>query len=113
MAPSYARRYDSRPGGSSETIADPSTRVFAGMIEDCKLFNIQSDDAAQKCAFSIPQELENDDPIGPRIGLAVDVPIQSGPEEATTYLVAGQTRCVIDSKESDTAAFRPHQPCHH
>ena len=69
-----------------DTCQDPS-----GLIEDCALFTLQSDDDAKKCTFAMPEVLKDDNPEGPRNGLAVDVPIQYGPEEATSYLVAGQT----------------------
>ena len=61
----------------------------SGEIEACPLFNIQSDDDAAKCTFDMPNDLKDDNPQGPRNGLPVDVPIQYGPEEATSYKVAG------------------------
>lgn len=59
----------------------------SGEIEDCALFDIQSDDVAAECTFEVPSELEDDDIIGPRDGLAISIPIQSGPAYATTYPV--------------------------
>ena len=62
----------------------------SGEIEDCPLFDIQSDSDAAKCTFDMPKELKEDNTEGPREGLAVDVPVQWGPEDATAYPVAGQ-----------------------
>ena len=68
-----------------DTCQNPS-----GDIEDCSLFDIQSDSDAAKCTFQIPEELKADDVEGPRDGLAIDVPVQWGPEQATPYPVAGR-----------------------
>ncbi len=62
----------------------------SGDIEACPLFDIQSDADAAKCTFDVPDCLKEDNPEGPRQGLAVDVPVQYGPEEATSYAVAGR-----------------------
>ena len=51
----------------------------SGDIEDCHLFNIQSDTDCAKCTFDMPSALKNDQAVGPREGLAVDIPIQYGP----------------------------------
>lgn len=61
----------------------------SGEIQDCPLFDIQSDTDAAKCTFDMPDVLKQDNVEGPRSGLAVDVPIQYGPQEATTFPVAG------------------------
>lgn len=61
---------------------------LSGDIADCPLFDIQ-DSSKGGCTFDMPEELKNDNPLGPRNGLAVDVPIQYGPEDATTYAIAG------------------------
>lgn len=62
----------------------------SGEIQACPLFDIQSDAEGAKCTFDIPDCLEADNPQGPRNGLAVDIPIQYGPEEATSYPIAGR-----------------------
>lgn len=63
---------------------------MTGEIQDCPLFTIQSDSTAAQCTFPMPGGLENDDLMGPRDGLPIDVPIQYGPEPATAYPVAGR-----------------------
>ena len=64
---------------------------LSGEIEDCPLFDIQSDADAAQCTFEMPDDLKQDEAEGPREGLPVDIPIQYGPEQATTYPVAGQS----------------------
>lgn len=65
-------------------------RSMSGQVKDCPLFDLQSMEDQEKCHFAIPDVLMDDNPTGPRNGLAVDVPIQYGPDQATTYPVAGQ-----------------------
>lgn len=60
-----------------------------GDVDACPLFDLQ-DSQSMTCKFDMPEELKNDKVEGPRQGLAVDVPIQYGPEAATKYNVAGQ-----------------------
>ena len=69
-----------------DTCTNPS-----GEIEDCALFDIQSDSDSSQCTFEMPEVLKNDEVCGPREGLPVDIPIQYGPQEATTYAIAGRT----------------------
>lgn len=61
----------------------------SGQVADCPLFTLQSDDDAAQCTFAMPEELEGDDCAGPREGLPVGVPIQSGPAQATHYATDG------------------------
>lgn len=61
-----------------QTCTNPS-----GEITDCPLFNIQTQAEAAQCLLKVPSELENDDCAGPVDGLCGNVPIQSGPQEAT------------------------------
>lgn len=61
----------------------------SGQIEDCPLFNIQSDEIAAECTYDVPAAIKDDMPLGPRQGLPVSVPIQYGPQNATKYPVAG------------------------
>lgn len=65
----------------------------SGEIEDCAVFDIQTDDVAATCTFDSPDSISEDDPAGPRDGLAIGVPIQSGPAYASVYsvLTAGET----------------------
>lgn len=71
-----------------QSAVDTCTNL-SGEIQDCPLFDIQSDDDAAQCLFDVPDVLADDNPAGPRDGLPVSVPIQSGPEYATTYPVYG------------------------
>lgn len=59
----------------------------SGEIQDCALFDIQSDSDAATCAFEIPEVITEDDIEGVRDGLAIEIPIQSGPAYASTYAV--------------------------
>lgn len=83
---------------------------LSGEIEDCPLFDIQSDTDAAQCTFEIPSVLENDEAEGPREGLAVDIPIQYGPNEATTYPIAGlsgqPTTTIAPSEPPETFSHR-------
>lgn len=63
----------------------------SGEISDCPLFTIQSDEVGAECTFPMPSVLDDDNVMGPRNGLPVDVPIQYGPANATEYPVAGRT----------------------
>ena len=81
----------------------------SGEIEDCALFNIQSDDTAAQCTFDAPDNISEDNPEGPRDGLPIGIPIQSGPSYASEYSVlsAGQTGAATSTskqhKSSSTA----------
>jgi hypothetical protein len=59
----------------------------SGQIEDCPLFHIQSDADSQKCFFPEVDIVKGDNPLGPRDGLPINVPIQAGPAYATIYPV--------------------------
>lgn len=60
---------------------------LSGLIQDCPLFDIQSSDVAAQCQIEVPEAIKDDYPEGPRDGLAIDIPIQSGPAPATKYSV--------------------------
>ena len=79
-----------------DTCTNPS-----GQVEDCPLFDLQSDDDAATCQIEIPQNIANDNPTS-RNGLAVNVPIQSGPAYATLYSVVGANKAssVVPSTSS-------------
>ena len=60
----------------------------SGQIEDCPLFNIQTEAEEGQCKIKDVAEIADDNPLGPREdGLPVAVPIQSGPDYATVYPV--------------------------
>ena len=73
----------------------------SGEIQDCALFDIQSDAEAAQCTFPIPEAIKDDNPKGPRNGLPVAIPIQNGPEPATPYPVVVRSG-VSTSYESAT-----------
>lgn len=58
---------------------------LSGQIQDCPLFDIQPDQLAATCSFPIPSQVAYDNAAGPRLGLPVGVPIQSGPAQASLY----------------------------
>ncbi|KAK5006419.1 hypothetical protein LTR28_006518, partial [Elasticomyces elasticus] len=63
-----------------------------------------TDEEAAKCTIDIPEVLADDNPAGPRDGLAVNVPIQSGPAYATRYAVVGQSAATSFKPDSTAAA---------
>ncbi|KAK5662979.1 hypothetical protein OQA88_6391 [Cercophora sp. LCS_1] len=67
----------------------------SGKIEDCSIFDIQSDDKAHQCKMNVPSALANEKVEG-RVGMALpgDVPIQYGPEPATNPSPGPQTTTV-------------------
>ncbi|KAF2220746.1 WSC domain-containing protein [Elsinoe ampelina] len=62
---------------------------LSGNIQDCSIFDIQTDYSAAECKFQEPSILSDDDVAGPRDGLPVNVPIQPGPGYATKYALVG------------------------
>lgn len=62
-------------------------RAMSGHVGDCPYFELQSDEQQQHCKFPVPDILKADNPTGPRDGLAVDIPIQYGPQQAADYPV--------------------------
>lgn len=64
-------------------------RNISGRVQDCSFLDLQSSEDQMACHFAVPDAIKEEHPIGPRNGLAVDVPIQYGPGQATTYPVAG------------------------
>lgn len=76
----------------------------SGQVADCPLFTLQDDDVAAQCKFSMPGELEEDDCAGPREGLPVGVPIQSGPEPATAYATDTASGAATYSSPKSTKA---------
>ncbi|GAB7351152.1 hypothetical protein MBLNU459_g1605t1 [Dothideomycetes sp. NU459] len=76
----------------------------SGEIQDCPLFDIQSDSVAAQCTFKEPDELSDDNPLGPRDGLPISVPIQSGPAYASTYAVVLANDATVSSASSAAAS---------
>lgn len=76
----------------------------SGEIEDCSVFTIQSDDTAAKCTFDMPDAVADEDVSGPRDGLAINVPIQYGPEYASVYGAAAGTGATSEAASSTSAA---------
>ncbi|KAK5104019.1 hypothetical protein LTR62_003524 [Meristemomyces frigidus] len=66
-----------------DTCRNPS-----GQIQDCALFDIQSDSLGANCTFAMPDVLKKDDPYGPRQGLPGNNQIQYGPEQAASSPIA-------------------------
>ncbi|PSK36616.1 WSC domain-containing protein 2 [Elsinoe australis] len=62
---------------------------LSGNIQDCPLFDIQTDATASECTFKEPSVLKGDNVAGPRDGLPVNIPIQAGPGYATKYPIVG------------------------
>jgi hypothetical protein len=83
----------------------------SGLIEDCPLFNIQSDAEASKCAFEIPEVLVDENVIYEDEGIPKGVPMQYGPEDATAYPCWGKdavaTASSKASKPSKSASSAP------
>ncbi|KAK4539720.1 hypothetical protein LTR36_010431 [Oleoguttula mirabilis] len=74
-----------------------------GEISDCDLFTIQDDSVGAQCTFPVPDVLADDNVEGPRSGLPVAVPIQYGPDNATTYAVAGRSGVATSSVSVSSA----------
>lgn len=103
----YSYHGDFQMGWSSaaflQEAVDTCTNA-SGEIQDCALFDIQSDATAAQCTFKEPTELSDDNPLGPRDGLAISVPIQSGPAYASTYSVVLADGATVSSAASVTSA---------
>jgi hypothetical protein len=70
-----------------------------GNIQDCPIFDIQTEEEAAKCQFEVPEVLAADNCEGPADGLCGNVPIQDGPAYAK----------VIDggNEETPTPGYTP------
>ena len=75
----------------------------SGEIQDCSMFTIQNDTVGAQCTFPVPSVLKDDNVMGPREGLPVDVPIQYGPANATDYRIAGQSGLATSSMSLSSA----------
>ncbi|KAF2859727.1 hypothetical protein K470DRAFT_277476 [Piedraia hortae CBS 480.64] len=85
---------------SSDFLQDAldTCQAESGEIEDCPLFDLQTDEDAAMCTFPVPPQVADDDVFGPCDGLPVDVPIQYGPQEATDYPVVGNSGVATTSR---------------
>ncbi|KAF2140371.1 uncharacterized protein K452DRAFT_230488 [Aplosporella prunicola CBS 121167] len=54
-----------------------------GLIEDCPLFNIQTEAECEECKFEVPDSLKDEDCAGPAPSICGNPAIQSGPARAT------------------------------
>ena len=70
----------------------------SGRVEDCPIFDLQSESESQQCTFQPPAVLANDNPQGPRQGLPGNVPVQAGPQAATPL------RGGVSAQSTDLAA---------
>lgn len=57
----------------------------SGQVEDCPLFDLQSNADAAACQFPVPSALQEENPLFNTHGLLGAVPIQYGPAQATLY----------------------------
>ncbi|PNS21185.1 WSC domain-containing protein 2 [Sphaceloma murrayae] len=65
---------------------------LSGNIQDCPIFDIQSDYTASECKFEEPSVLKDDRVAGPRDGLPINIPIQAGPGYASRYEIVGASQ---------------------
>jgi hypothetical protein len=75
----------------------------SGRIEDCPLFNIQSDSEAGKCAFKIPEVLADENVMSHIEGIPEGVPMQYGPADATPYPCVGRDSKATQASSSSSA----------
>jgi hypothetical protein len=75
----------------------------SGRIEDCPLFNIQSDAEASKCAFKIPEVLAKENVMSDQEGIPRGVPMQYGPADATPYPCEGREAVATKVSSSSSA----------
>jgi hypothetical protein len=57
----------------------------SGQVQDCPLFDTQSNEEAASCQFPVPSALKDENPLFNLHGLLGDVPIQLGPAQAKLY----------------------------
>lgn len=78
----------------------------SGEIQDCPLFDIQTEAQEQQCSFAQVDAIKDDNPLGPRDGLPIAVPIQSGPAYASTYpvvLAGDETQAAATSTKASSS----------
>lgn len=62
-----------------------------GIVDDCKIFDIQSEDEQRQCEFPIPFAIKNEDCEMHHGGLPGGMPIEWGPERAVMKAEAAST----------------------
>ena len=62
---------------------------LSGNVQDCPIFDLQSDDDSAMCTFPMPEQIANEAVINAGNHLPGNVPIQSGPAYATNPPMAG------------------------
>ncbi|KAF1986519.1 hypothetical protein K402DRAFT_332352 [Aulographum hederae CBS 113979] len=75
----------------------------SGRIEDCPLFDLQTEAEGAMCTMDMPKQLKKDDCAGPREGLCGNVPVQSGPAYASE-ISAGNTEVPPPPPSSATSS---------
>lgn len=79
---------------------------LSGKIEDCPLFDIQSESVYDTCNITLPADLADEDVVGPRSGLPGGCAIQSGPGLATGAMAgASNTRMASAPASSATPSL--------
>ncbi|KAJ4293594.1 hypothetical protein N0V90_008877 [Kalmusia sp. IMI 367209] len=73
-------------GNAIQQCTNPS-----GLLSDCPVFELQTEDDGSKCEIKMPEELAADNCASPADGLCGNVPVQHGPEYATGLLKPGET----------------------
>ncbi|KAI5297576.1 hypothetical protein KEM55_004506 [Ascosphaera atra] len=73
----------------------------SGLIEDCKIFNLQDQATQQKCLVDIPDAIKNEDAFFAESGLPGGVPITDGPAPA---VIAQQKTQQKEQNSTSTAA---------
>ena len=82
-------------------------RAMSGHVTDCPYFQLHGEEEQQQCRFTIPDALQDDDPVGPRCGLAGNIAIQSGPQQANPVATCTESmQCASVTPEAATSESR-------
>ncbi|PYI07964.1 WSC domain-containing protein [Aspergillus sclerotiicarbonarius CBS 121057] len=76
--------------GFLQRAVDECTNL-SGRVEDCPIFDLQSDSEQGQCSFSVPDELKNEDVYFHKGGLPNNVAIQYGPAYASPVKYTGSS----------------------
>ncbi|PWY79704.1 hypothetical protein BO70DRAFT_407241 [Aspergillus heteromorphus CBS 117.55] len=68
--------------GYLQSAVDQCTNL-SGRVEDCPIFDLQSEDDQGKCTFPVPDELKNENVFNHKGGLPNNIAIQYGPAYAS------------------------------
>ncbi|KAL1632592.1 hypothetical protein SLS56_003491 [Neofusicoccum ribis] len=74
----------------------------SGKVEDCALFNLQEEADMLDCKFDVPEVLADENCAGPTDGLCGNVPIQYGPEYASTQAAETSPPAISTTSHSST-----------